>query len=70
MAGPKGMPREVVRRLQTEVAAVLRQPDIHEKLVREGAEPGGITAEAFAAMIRSESKRWGEVARSAGLTAQ
>jgi tripartite-type tricarboxylate transporter receptor subunit TctC len=70
MAGPKSMPREVVMRLQTEVAAVLQLPDIRDKLTREGAEPGGITSEEFAAMIRSELKRWGEVARSAGLTPQ
>jgi tripartite-type tricarboxylate transporter receptor subunit TctC len=68
MAGPKGIPREVVTRLQREVAAILHLPDIREKLTHQGAEPGGDTPEEFAAMIRSESKRWGEVARSAGLT--
>lgn len=70
MMGPKGIPREIVARLQTEVAAVLQLPDIRANLTRQGAEPGGNTPEEFAALIRSELKRWGEVARLAGLTAQ
>ncbi|MFN0300064.1 MAG: tripartite tricarboxylate transporter substrate binding protein [Burkholderiales bacterium] len=70
VAGPKGLPRDIVNRLQTEIAAIVKLGDVKTKLDQEGAEPGGITPEAFAALIRQELQRWGEVARFAGLTPQ
>ncbi|MFM9883992.1 MAG: tripartite tricarboxylate transporter substrate binding protein [Burkholderiales bacterium] len=70
VAGPKGLPREIVSRLQTEIAAIVKLGDVKTKLDQEGAEPGGITPDAFAALIQAELQRWGEVARFAGLTPQ
>lgn len=70
VAGPKGLPREIVARLQGEIAAVLQLADVRQKLDQEGAQAGGITADAFAALIESETRRWGEVARFAGLKPQ
>ena len=70
VAGPKGLPREIVNRLQTEIAAIVKLGDVKTKLDQEGAEPGGITTEMFAALIQEELQRWGKVAQSAGLTPQ
>lgn len=70
VAGPKGLPGEIVNRLQAEVAAVMKLPEVKDRLDQEGAEPGGNAPEAFTAMIQAELKRWGEVTRFAGLKPQ
>lgn len=70
VAGPKGLPREIAGRLHSEISAILKLPDVKQKLDQEGADPGGISPEAFAMLIKSELLRWGEVARFAGLKAQ
>jgi tripartite-type tricarboxylate transporter receptor subunit TctC len=40
---------------------------LRERLVAQGAEPGGMAPEAFAQFVRDETRRWGELARAAGV---
>jgi len=67
MVGPAGMPPEVVRALQQEVAKVLARPDIRQKIISQGNEPVGSTPEAFSETIRIESAKWGEVVKASGM---
>ena len=67
LAAPKGTPREVVAKIHTETAKALTDPALRERIAAQGAEPGGIPPEAFAQFIRDETKRWGELARAAGV---
>jgi tripartite-type tricarboxylate transporter receptor subunit TctC len=65
---PAGTPREAVGRTHVEVAKALRLPDVGRRLADDGAEPGGMPPEAFAAFIRAEIGKWGRVVREARIT--
>jgi tripartite-type tricarboxylate transporter receptor subunit TctC len=65
---PAGTPRVVVDRMQSEVAKALQPADVRERLAADGAEPGGMPPDAFAAFIKSELDKWGRVVRQAKLT--
>jgi tripartite-type tricarboxylate transporter receptor subunit TctC len=41
-------------------------PEIHSKLVQQGADPVGSTPEEFAAYLRSETAKWSKVVKSSG----
>ena len=64
---PARAPALVLQRLYSETAAVLKTPFVREKLTAEGAEPGGITPDAFSRIIRAEIVKWAKVIRDAGI---
>jgi tripartite-type tricarboxylate transporter receptor subunit TctC len=64
LAGPIGMPAEVVERIATEVGRVMRLPDVREKSLALGAEPAAGTPAQFAAFIRAEIPKWAAVVKS------
>ena len=55
---PAGTPPAIVRRLNAEIARVLRLPEVRAAIVDTGAEVGGNSAEEFAAFVRAERARW------------
>ena len=67
LAAPAGTPRDMVNRIQTEVARVLQLPDIKERFFKDGIEAVGSTPEQFAAHIRSERAKWEKVVEAAGI---
>ena len=66
---PAGTPRAIVYRLQTEIARALQSPEVMERLAAEGSTAGGITPEAFAAYIKSETAKWAKVVKMSGARA-
>jgi tripartite-type tricarboxylate transporter receptor subunit TctC len=66
---PAGTPREIVQRWVTEVARVLSQPELRERLLSIGYEIGPLTQEAFVAFLREEHARWSRVVRESGARA-
>ena len=72
MAGPAraGLPRAIVNRLYTEVANVLRLPEVRERLAATGTDPVGSTPEEFAAEINRQLELLGKVIKAAGMKAQ
>ena len=64
---PAGTPAPVIGRLQADIAAVLATPEFQKDARDLGYELGGTTTEEFAAYIRAEVRRWGEVIRDAKL---
>jgi len=64
---PAGTPREIVGRLNAEINAILRAPDVRERLAGLGAEPTGGTPEQFAATIRADTARWAKVVADAAI---
>jgi len=60
---PAGTPEPIVQRLAQEIAAVLRLPDVAEKLRAQYMEPVGSTPEQFAAFMREELARWEPIVR-------
>ena len=70
MFAPAGTPPEIVRRLQTEVAASLKAPDLRERFDAVGAEPVGSTPEQFVERIRSDTVKWAEVIKAGNVKVQ
>ena len=70
LLAPKATPRAVIMTLNTQTVAILKVPEVRERLLADGAEPVGNTPEQFGAFIRSEIDKWGKVIRAAGLKAE
>ncbi|MCT8174081.1 Bug family tripartite tricarboxylate transporter substrate binding protein [Variovorax sp. CY25R-8] len=62
--GPAGMPADVVRRLNETQVAVLKAPDLAEKLASEAVEPWPMTPDQFGKYIGSEIARWTALAKA------
>jgi len=60
---PAGTSRAIVDKVQTDVAKALSNPEVRERFVAQGAEPGGSTPEQFSAFIRAESDKWARVVK-------
>jgi|KBSMisStandDraft_5_1062788.scaffolds.fasta_scaffold00178_40 tripartite-type tricarboxylate transporter receptor subunit TctC len=69
LIAPAGTPREIIMKLNTEVARSLREPDARERLYSIGAEPMNNTPEEFAAYINAEMAKWSKVVKTAGIRA-
>jgi len=67
---PAATPRDIVERLQREVAAILRTPEIRNRLAADGADVVAGTPEEFAALLRREIEKWARVAKTAGIVAE
>ncbi len=62
--GPAGIADDVVRRLNETQVAVLRDPELRERLSVEAVEPMPMTPEQFGQFIRAEIARWTALARA------
>ncbi|BDB24453.1 MFS transporter [Cupriavidus sp. TA19] len=67
---PAGTPQPVVDRLSTEIATVLRQPDLKATLATNGYEPVGSTPAALRTHIDAEINRWSKVVKDSGAQIQ
>ena len=67
LVGPKGMPKEIVEKLNHEVNAVLMQPEVKAKLLERGLDADPMTPAQLAEHLRKESATWGKVAKDAKL---
>jgi tripartite-type tricarboxylate transporter receptor subunit TctC len=66
---PSGTPDAIVRKLSAEINRILKSPDVVARLEADGSVARGSTPEEFAAFILTEQKRWGQVVKSAKITA-
>ncbi len=66
---PAGTPRPVVARLNGELVKIMQDADVRKRLADLGIDPETSTPEEFAAYIRREIAKWGDVIRKAGLHA-
>jgi tripartite-type tricarboxylate transporter receptor subunit TctC len=62
--GPAGMSPDIVRRLNDTQVAVLKAPELREKLASEAVEPWPMSPEQFGEYIRSEIARWTTLAKA------
>ncbi len=70
IAAPAGTPRAIVDRLQREVAAAVKSPEINDRFLLEAVIPSGSSPEEFAAHIRKEHARMASVIKRGGIQAQ
>jgi len=66
---PAGTPRNVITRVNGELVKIMHAPELREKLAATGTDPLTSTPEEFAAYIKREITKWGEVIRKAGVKA-
>ena len=70
VAAPAGTPKEVIARLNGELSAILKLPDIQEKSAAGGAAIIGGTPEQFGAYLKSEVTKFERVVKDAKISAQ
>ena len=66
---PAGTPRPIVDRLNVESIKALKQKDVTDRLLAEGADAAGTTPDEFAEFMRVESVKWGRVVKLSGMKA-
>ena len=59
--GPKGMPTDLVAKINTALNLALREGDVKERFARLGAEPTGGSPQAFSAMVKSDAAKWKKI---------
>jgi tripartite-type tricarboxylate transporter receptor subunit TctC len=65
---PAGVPRAIVDKLNAAINKAIKSQAFLTKFATMGDEPGGGTPEEFAALIESDSAKWGELIARAGIT--
>ena len=63
-----GTPKPVLDKLHAALAKVLKQPEVQKKIGEQGGEVVVDTPEQFAAFIKSETAKWGQVVKESGAT--
>jgi tripartite-type tricarboxylate transporter receptor subunit TctC len=67
LVGPAGMPREIVARINSIVAATLKSQDVLQRLDSLGYQPIGDSPEHFATTIRSDIVKYQKIVHAAGI---
>ena len=67
VSAPGGTPRELITRLNQEIARALNAPATRERLARDGNEVVAAPADQFDAFFRAQIEKWGKVIREAGI---
>ncbi|HWJ01413.1 MAG TPA: tripartite tricarboxylate transporter substrate binding protein [Burkholderiales bacterium] len=66
---PAGTPRPIVSRLNAELVKIMHTPDVKERLAGMATDPLTSTPEEFAAYLKQEIAKWGDVVRKSNLKA-
>ncbi len=64
---PAGTPPAVVQKIHDAVNKVIAEPEIRDKLARQGLEVNPMTREEFAALVTADLPRWAQVIKSLGI---
>ena len=70
LIGPKGVPPDIVQKVNAAVEAVVNDPAIRKRLVDEGAEIRLMSPAEFGTFMRAENVRWVKVVKEAGIQPQ
>ena len=67
---PAATPRDIVTRLHGEIAAILQQTDVRDRLTADGMTVVASTPEQFTAFLKTETAKYARVVQAAGIKAQ
>jgi tripartite-type tricarboxylate transporter receptor subunit TctC len=70
LLGPAGLPRDIVNKLQAEVAKAGRSADVQERFAQLGITMTASMPEELADFIKIETAKWAKIIREAGIKAQ
>ncbi len=68
--GPAGMPKDIVARLNSEIVAVLKLPEVRQQFASLGAVAAPSSSNELDLLLRSEIEKWSAVVKNAKITAQ
>jgi tripartite-type tricarboxylate transporter receptor subunit TctC len=66
ISGPKGMPKDVVEKLNKEIVRIMGSTPVQERLARDEIVTEPLNAEQFAKFIADETAKWGPIAKDSG----
>lgn len=67
--GPAGLPPAIAAKLNAEILAAMRSPDVQQRLLAEGARFTPMTPAQFAEFVAAETAKWGKLIRETGIRA-
>jgi tripartite-type tricarboxylate transporter receptor subunit TctC len=67
---PRATPKEIVARLNSEINKILREPEIRQKLLEQGADVRPISVDEFSSFVKAEIGKFQEIIKDANLTPQ
>jgi len=70
LLAPAATPREIIAKLNQDVAEILNTPEMREVLTNQGLEPVTGTPEEFGALMRTDLARWASVIKTAGIAGE
>ena len=70
LLAPAGTPLDAIERLNTELAQILRQPEVQQQMRNLGAEPNYLAAAPFGALIKTEIVKWSKIVETVGARAE
>ncbi|MGB6104423.1 MAG: tripartite tricarboxylate transporter substrate binding protein [Pusillimonas sp.] len=65
---PAGTPADILDKLNTEMAKIIKSPDFGDRMAKIGAEPIGNSRQDMAAQIDNDTRRFAEVIKKANIT--
>lgn len=68
IVAPAGTPADLVQRYSREIGKIMADPELRQRLEKDGFEPGTSTPAELAAYMKSEAARWGDVVKASGTT--
>ncbi len=67
LVGPAGLPKDVLEKLQRDVAEVLQDPELRTRFQTMGLQPGSGTAAQFEALIKADTAKWATTIKAANI---
>ncbi|MEO8487942.1 MAG: tripartite tricarboxylate transporter substrate binding protein [Betaproteobacteria bacterium] len=64
---PAGTPKPIVDRLHAEIAKILKEPEVQERLAKLGLDPSGMTPAELSAFQKTEIDKWAKVIKAANI---
>jgi tripartite-type tricarboxylate transporter receptor subunit TctC len=64
--GPAKLPKPILTRLHDEIVKILKLPDVHERILADGAEPVGNTPEEFRKYMLADVAKWAKLVKQSG----
>jgi tripartite-type tricarboxylate transporter receptor subunit TctC len=70
LVAPAKTPPAVLKKLEGEISAILKMPDVQKRFTELGAEPGNVSGAAFGKFLADETTKWGKVIAASGTKVQ
>lgn len=68
--GPKGLPKDVVGRWNSEINRIIQTPEMNDRFAQDGLKATPGTPEAFVAVLRRDVERWRDVVKRTNVKAE